>query len=159
MNLKSAAWCAAAVFLATACVFFIFVPLVSRLGGSVFAQQNSPPVATPTPAPTLDLTAAEIGVGVPLWNELQAKQRDFTLAIENLRQAVKQPNNKDAHSLAAFALNMALENSDSASEKWASWLDKTALSHGCAGCQLDLEKRKFVRAMIADGVSMAARPQ
>lgn len=113
-------------------------------------QQPAAVKATPTPTPaattsSLSLTASEVKEGVPLYDDLQSKQRDLTLAFDNLRRAARQPNNKDAHSQAALATNAALENADTALAKWQEWLEKTAAAHQCKDCVLNLEKKEFTR--------------
>lgn len=100
---------------------------------------------TPTPAPSLKLTQEEINAASPLWNELQSQQREYTVAIGNLRKAAKKPNDKDGHSLAVLALNAVLENADQANGKWNEWMTKAQADHDCQGCEINLQKWEFIK--------------
>lgn len=116
-------------------------------------QQGNAAKPTPTVTPTpevkpvvsLALTPEEVQAGTPLWNELQSQQREYTLAIDNLRRAARRPNDKDAHSQAALALGAVLVNSDDALGKWNTWIEAAAAAHNCAGCQLNMDTRQFIR--------------
>lgn len=100
---------------------------------------------TPTPAPSLKLTQEEVNAASPLWNELQSQQREYTVAIGNLRKAAKKPNDKDGHSLAVLALNAVLENADTAQGKWNEWMAKAQADHDCQGCEINLQKWEFIK--------------
>lgn len=100
---------------------------------------------TPTPAPSLKLTQEEVNAASPLWNELQSQQREYAVAIVNLRKAAKKPNDKDGHSLAVLALNAVLENADQANGKWNEWMTKAQADHDCQGCEINLQKWEFIK--------------
>ncbi len=100
---------------------------------------------TPTPAPSLKLTQEEVNAASPLWSELQSQQREYTVAIGNLRKAAKKPNDKDGHSLAVLALNAVLENADQANGKWNEWMTKAQADHDCKGCEINLQKWEFIK--------------
>lgn len=111
---------------------------------------SAKPTPTPktdkaTPAPSLKLSQEEINAAAPLWNELQAQQREHTIAIAGLRKAAKKPNDKDGHSLAVLALNAVLENADQAQGRWNEWMTGAQTRHDCKDCQIDLQKWEFIR--------------
>lgn len=100
---------------------------------------------TPTPAPSLKLTQEEVNAASPLWNELQSQQREYTVAIGNLRKAAKKPNDREGHSLAVLALAAVLENADTAQGKWNEWMTKAQADHECKDCEINLQKWEFIK--------------
>lgn len=96
-------------------------------------------------AVSLKLTAEEIKTGGSLWAALEGHQRDFTLAIAEVRAAAKKPNDTASHSLAIFKLNSVLENSDASQQKWNEWLGKAQKDHNCEGCLINIQTGEFKR--------------
>lgn len=142
--------------------FLLYFAVVSDLAnnhsGARAQQQDKPDKlaasskATPTPetkpkteAPSLKLSQEEINIATPLWNENMTQQREYTLAIANLRKAAKKPNDKDGHSLAVLALNAVLENAEQAQGKWNEWMTKAQATHDCKDCEINLQKWEFIK--------------
>ena len=140
---------------------FLGLPLAWQSHSQARAQQQEPSSAKKTPTPTplplaeepvetkkaksLKLTPDEVSAGSALWNVLNGNQRDFTLAIADLRAAAKKPNDAAAHSLAVLRLNAVLENSDAAQAKWNDWVEKARQAHECADCELNLQTGEFTK--------------
>lgn len=104
--------------------------------------------ATPTPtnpAPSLKLTQEEVNAASPLWSELQSQQREYAIAISNLRKAAKKPNDKDGHSLAVMVLDAVLGNAETANSKWSEWMKAAQAAHDCKDCEINLQKWEFIK--------------
>lgn len=140
------------VVIAVACFLgatFAFGAMTGHLQANAQQQDkiaaSTKATPTPTPAPSLKLTQEEISAASPLWNEYQSQQREYTIAIANLRKAAKKPNDREGHSLAVLALAAVLENADTAQGKWNEWMTKAQADHDCKDCEINLQKWEFIK--------------